>query len=249
MSVSSYQSSIADRNGVVPVRSTPVFTRDSSAEAPATEAERSDSGSGVRVSLSPSAVNGMARARAAQEAPASDRPKSSTNDRAGREGESKSGVSESTRKPQERAQPSRPEAAPTKRKSVSDGLDLTPEEKRVVSQLQSRDAEVRAHEQAHIAASGGLAGGASYSYQEGPDGRRYAVGGEVGISMSTGSTPDETIRNAQQVRSAALAPAQPSGQDRAVAAAASQMEAQALRGTRRAQSCRGRKGSERRKSG
>ena len=60
------------------------------------------------------------------------------------------------------------------------------------------------------------------------DGRRYAVGGEVDLDVHW-PTPDETIRNAQQVRSAALAPAQPSGQDRAVAAAASQMEAQALR--------------------
>jgi len=99
----------------------------------------------------------------------------------------------------------------------------------VVRELSARDAEVRAHEQAHIAASGGMAGSPSYSYQQGPDGKRYAVGGEVSISISSGSTPQETISRAQQVRAAALAPAQPSGQDRAVAAAASQMEQAALR--------------------
>jgi len=106
---------------------------------------------------------------------------------------------------------------------------LSSQEQAVVRQLQARDAEVRAHEGAHVAAAGGSAGSPSFSYQEGPDGKRYAVGGEVGIAISGGSTPEETIANAQQVRRAALAPAQPSGQDRAVAAAAGQMEAQALK--------------------
>ena len=40
----------------------------------------------------------------------------------------------------------------------------------------------------------------------------------------TGRTPDETIQRARQIRAAALAPADPSGQDRAVAAQATQME-------------------------
>ena len=49
----------------------------------------------------------------------------------------------------------------------------------------------------------------------------------VKIDTSSGSTPEDTIRKAQTIRAAALAPAEPSGQDRAVAAQASQMEAQA----------------------
>ncbi|MEJ2153906.1 MAG: putative metalloprotease CJM1_0395 family protein [Desulfobacteraceae bacterium] len=40
-------------------------------------------------------------------------------------------------------------------------------------------------------------------------------------------SPDATIRKMQQIRRAALAPAQPSGTDRAVAAQAAQIEAQA----------------------
>jgi hypothetical protein len=78
-----------------------------------------------------------------------------------------------------------------------------------------------------MAAGKGLTGGASYTYETGPDGRRYAVGGEVPVSLSPGRTPDETIQNAETVRAAALAPADPSAQDLEVAGQASQMEAQA----------------------
>ena len=78
-----------------------------------------------------------------------------------------------------------------------------------------------------MAAAKGLSGGASYTYETGPDGRRYAVGGEVSVQLASGNTPDETIQNAETVRAAALAPADPSSQDLAVAAQASQMEAAA----------------------
>jgi len=105
--------------------------------------------------------------------------------------------------------------------------ELTPEQQQVVAELRARDAEVRAHEAAHQAAGGELAGGASFTYQTGPDGRQYAVGGEVGVALRSGRTPDETIANAQRVRRAALAPANPSTQDLAVASAASSLEASA----------------------
>lgn len=109
------------------------------------------------------------------------------------------------------------------------GADLSEEEQEKVTELKSRDREVRSHEQAHLAAAGPYAtGGPSFSYQEGPDGRRYAVGGEVGIDTSPVSgDPEATILKAQQIRAAALAPASPSGQDQRVAAAATQMESQA----------------------
>ena len=104
--------------------------------------------------------------------------------------------------------------------------ELSADEKRLVLDLQSRDAEVRAHEAAHQ--SGGAAtGGASYTYQKGPDGRMYAIGGEVSISYKSGSTPQETIANADAVIAAALAPANPSGQDLAVASSANMMKIKA----------------------
>ena len=105
---------------------------------------------------------------------------------------------------------------------------LSAEEKREVENLKKTDQEVKAHERAHMAAGAGLVqGGASYQYQRGPDGKMYAVGGEVKIDTSREKDPKDTIRKMQQVKRAALAPSQPSGQDRSVAARASQIEAQA----------------------
>ena len=101
-------------------------------------------------------------------------------------------------------------------------------EEREIRELQARDREVRAHEQAHLNALGPYArGGASYTYTTGPDGKQYATGGEVPVDVSPEGTPEETIQKAQTVRRAALAPAEPSGADRAVAAQASQLEQQA----------------------
>ncbi|MDF1554124.1 MAG: putative metalloprotease CJM1_0395 family protein [Deferrisomatales bacterium] len=104
-----------------------------------------------------------------------------------------------------------------------------PEEQAEIAELRRRDQEVRQHEAAHMAAGGAhVRGGASYSCQPGPDGKRYAVGGEVSIDVSpVGDNPAATIAKMQRVRGAALAPANPSGQDLAVAARASQAERQA----------------------
>lgn len=101
------------------------------------------------------------------------------------------------------------------------------QEQRVIDQLKSRDREVRAHEQAHAAVGGSLAGSPSYEYQTGPDGKKYAVGGEVSIDVSKTNDPETTIRKMQTVRAAALAPAEPSSQDRKVAAEASRNIAEA----------------------
>ncbi|MDX2021704.1 MAG: putative metalloprotease CJM1_0395 family protein [Deltaproteobacteria bacterium] len=108
-----------------------------------------------------------------------------------------------------------------------EGKELSADEQEQVRKLAARDAQVRAHEAAHAATAGALGGGASFDYEQGPDGKRYAVGGEVPVQVQSGSSPEETIRNAQTVRSAALAPADPSGQDHAVAAEAAALEAQA----------------------
>lgn len=102
--------------------------------------------------------------------------------------------------------------------------ELTPQEQQMLRELQSIDTEVRAHEAAHMAAGGSLAGGATYQYTQGPDGRMYATSGEVPISMVSGDTPEATIRNAQQIQAAAMAPGDPSPQDYQVAASAAQME-------------------------
>lgn len=112
--------------------------------------------------------------------------------------------------------------------SSASSVKLSNEAQATLRQLQATDRRVRAHELAHLAASGGLATGApSYTYQKGPDGVNYAVGGEVSVDTSPARTPEETIAKAATIIAAALAPADPSPQDRAVAAAASQLAQQA----------------------
>lgn len=122
--------------------------------------------------------------------------------------------------------PSSQEAASPAR--VGDSVQLSPEARQQLQELKARDAEVRAHERAHMAAAGEHAvGGPQYSYQTGPDGRQYAIGGQVNIDTSAvPGDPEASEEKARQVRRAALAPGQPSAQDMQVAAEASQLEAQ-----------------------
>lgn len=105
----------------------------------------------------------------------------------------------------------------------ANGQTLTPEDMAVLKDLQVRDREVRSHELAHQVVGGQYAGGASYTFERGPDGGRYAVAGEVPIDVGAiPGDPQATIEKMRQVRAAALAPAEPSAQDRAIAAQASQ---------------------------
>jgi len=107
--------------------------------------------------------------------------------------------------------------------------ELTTEQKDQISQLTTLDREVRSHEQSHIAVGGNLVrGGASFQYQTGPDGKRYAVGGEVNIDTSpVRDDPQATMAKAEHIKRTALAPAKPSPQDYHVASQATSMAAQA----------------------
>ena len=100
-------------------------------------------------------------------------------------------------------------------------------EQREIEKLKRRDREVRSHEMAHQSAGGRYAGSASYSYTTGPDNRRYAVGGSVDIETSPAKTPEETVKKADQIKRAAMAPAQPSGADLQIAAKATRMKMEA----------------------
>lgn len=133
----------------------------------------------------------------------------------------------SIKNPQKKKLEEEQENKAQKDKEVLSSDELSEDEERLVKDLQSRDSEVRAHEAAHQAAGGGITGAASYTYQQGPDGKMYAIGGEVSISISTGSTPQETITNARKIAAAAMAPGNPSPQDYSVAASARVMEMKA----------------------
>ncbi len=113
-------------------------------------------------------------------------------------------------------------------RNASTKTTLTPEQLREIQHLASTDRRVRQHEQMHIAVGGELiTSGPTYDYKKGPDGRHYAVGGEVGIDTSPARTAEETVPKARKIRATALAPPDPSPQDRSVAACATQMELQA----------------------
>ncbi len=106
--------------------------------------------------------------------------------------------------------------------------EISKEEQQDTEELKKRDAEVKAHESAHLSAAGPYAvSKANYQYQRGADGKMYAVGGEVKIDVSPEPTPEATIMKMRIVQRAALAPAKPSGQDRRVAAQAAALLAQA----------------------
>lgn len=98
-----------------------------------------------------------------------------------------------------------------------------------VAELKARDKEVRIHEQAHAAVGGQYASAPRYEYTTGPDNKRYVTDGEVSIDVSKAATPAQTIEKMQLVQRAALAPAEPSAQDRKVAAEAAQQIATAKR--------------------
>ena len=107
--------------------------------------------------------------------------------------------------------------------------ELDSKERSLLLQLQTIDAKVRAHESAHLSAAAGIAiGRASFTYERGPDGRMYAVAGEVPISVNEGKDPKDTIEKMRQVVAAAMAPADPSPQDFAIAAKARMGELKAL---------------------
>ncbi|MBN1671685.1 MAG: catalase [Kiritimatiellae bacterium] len=113
----------------------------------------------------------------------------------------------------------------TTRRSTMTGLD--PQEEEMLRELRARDHKVRQHEQRHAAVLGRYARGIRYTYQVGPDGRPYAVGGSVEVDTSSEPTPEATAEKARVLKRAALAAGDASPADLAVAAAAGRMEARA----------------------
>lgn len=106
---------------------------------------------------------------------------------------------------------------------------LSVSEQREIQQLKNRDREVKAHELAHLSVGGRyVTSAAKFSYEKGSDGQLYAVAGEVSINTSEfPGDPRATLLKAQVIARAALAPANPSAQDRNVAAQATSMILQA----------------------
>lgn len=125
-----------------------------------------------------------------------------------------------------------PQAAKSDEKKAQEP-ELSPEDRRRIAELKRTDAEVRTHEQAHINAGRGLiTSGPNYEYTYGPDGKQYAVSGEVGIDTSAEREAQANINKGQRIQDAALAPADPSAQDYQVAATGRQLEDRGYRDLR-----------------
>ena len=107
---------------------------------------------------------------------------------------------------------------------------FTPEELKRIEELKRLDLYVRQHESSHAKIGGHHATSPRFDFEQGPDGKYYAVGGTVSIDVSpVPGDPDATIRKMKQVRAAALAPADPSAQDHVVAVEAQARLAEAMR--------------------
>ena len=119
--------------------------------------------------------------------------------------------------------------APSGKEAQNKNSDHTDKEQAAkIAELSKRDREVRAHEQAHASVGGRYAGAPTMSYQRGPDGRLYAVSGEVAIDTSpVPNDPQATLEKALTVQRAALAPSDPSATDQRIAAKAAAMAGQA----------------------
>lgn len=119
------------------------------------------------------------------------------------------------------------ERAESQKPTSANPEGLSESEKRQVDKLKQRDREVRAHEQAHANVGGSYAGAPRYQFTRGPDGKSYATSGEVQIDISPEREPEATVRKMDVVIAAALAPAEPSSQDYAVARQAQAQRTQA----------------------
>lgn len=97
---------------------------------------------------------------------------------------------------------------------------------RDIEQLQQRDREG----QQQGSADGATTGAPQYEFKAGLDGNHYATVGEVSVKFSGSSDPTGQTAEAKQIKNAGNASAQPSAQDRAVAARAEQPTVSADKG-------------------
>lgn len=129
--------------------------------------------------------------------------------------------------PKSQAVETKPGTSPTKKMQLN-APQLSDADLLEISKLKARDTQLRQHEQAHHAASAGVdVSSASFTYQRGPNGVNYAVSGDVRIDTTAPRDPEARLAQAAMIGDVALAPADPTPTDRAVAAKAQQMTQQA----------------------
>lgn len=90
---------------------------------------------------------------------------------------------------------------------------------RVLEKFKRTDAQIKSHEQIH-ATIGQTTAPISYSYQQGPDGKMYAVGGHVRLDTSIPDDPKAAAFKLEQIQKAASAPGELSSADANIASQA-----------------------------
>ena len=111
--------------------------------------------------------------------------------------------------------------------TVSFGINTSNYNQQRQSMIKQRHNEIYAHELAHKNAAGSLGGSIVIE----KDANGIPVGGHVNIQMPilNKKNPDKTIKHAETVIKAAMAPGDPSNQDYKVAAEAKSIKAEAQR--------------------
>ena len=87
---------------------------------------------------------------------------------------------------------------------------------RVLNKFKHSDANIQSHEQTH-ASIGRTTAPISYTYQEGPDGKMYAIGGHVKLDTSIPDDPKAALFKLDQIKRASLGPSDVSGADIGIA--------------------------------
>lgn len=89
-----------------------------------------------------------------------------------------------------------------------------------IKHMKAWENHVIAHERMHMLSGGGMVGAPSYVYKMGPDGKSYITGGEVTLYVPKTATLEGSEASLSKLKSAALAPLDPSPKDMAAAAMA-----------------------------
>lgn len=87
---------------------------------------------------------------------------------------------------------------------------------RVLEKFKRTDSKIRSHEQVH-ATIGHTTTPIAYTYQKGPDGKMYAVGGNVRFDTSIPNDPKAAAFKLDQLHKAASATSEPSNADNTIA--------------------------------
>ena len=83
---------------------------------------------------------------------------------------------------------------------------------KVLDKFKNTDSNIRGHEQAH-AASGTTTTPIQYNYQQGPDGKMYAVGGHVRLDTSIPDDPKAASVKLDEIKRSATVSSDMSGAD------------------------------------